>query len=360
MRGASNLVVAVVGAIASVAVGCGSSDSDGGDGVAGPSEVMLEEVSSAGDNPFTDPVGQDEKNVQPPKAVAQSGSGKYSGDLPGLYGGTMDYATCDRKQLVTYLETTPDKARAWSDTLSIEPTEIKSYVNKLTPVTLRTDTRVTNHGYTDGAATPTPSLLQAGTAVLVDRYGAPVVKCYCGNPLTAAVPVAKPTYTGTPWTGFQPGNVTIIQNSTTVINVYKLYDLDTGKIFSRPAGSVGNLDLPPDSPDTPTTPTTPPEAPPDTPTQTQEQPSAYFTPQAGGVGDTYTLHVEGFAPNITLDVQLTRPDGASESYSITTGDAGTGQYTFPQTGGNTPLGTYTAVTTNPETGASATASTSVS
>ncbi len=358
MRGASNLVVSVVVALAAIAVGCGSSDSEGDEGVAGPSEVTLEEVSDPGDNPFTDPVGEDEEDVEPPEAVAQSGSGKYSGDLPGLYGGTMDYATCDRKQLVSYLQATPDKARAWSETMEIEPTEIKSYVNKLTPVTLRTDTRVTNHGYVDGSATPIPSLLQAGTAVLVDRYGTPTVKCYCGNPLTAAVPIQKPTYIGTPWSGFQPGNVTIIQQSTTIINVYKLYDLETGKIFSRPAGSVGNLDLPPDAPDAPTT---PPDGPPDSPPEeTQEQPSAAFEPQAGSVGDTYTLHVEGFAPNVTLDVQLTRPDGVSESYSITTGDAGTGQYTFPQTGGNTPLGTYNATITNPDTGASATASTTVS
>lgn len=356
MRGASNLIVAIVVALAVLGVGCGSSDSDSEEGVAGPSEVALEEVSDPGDNPFTDPVGEDEDDVEPPKAVAQSG--KYSGDLPGLYGGTMDYATCDRKQLVTYLQSEPDKAKAWSETMEIEPPEIKSYVNRLTPVTLRTDTRVTNHGYVDGAATPIPSLLQAGTAVLVDRYGTPTVKCYCGNPLTAAVPIQKPTYIGTPWSGFQPGNVTIIQQSTTIINVYKLYDLETGKIFSRPAGSVGNLDLPPDAPDTPTT---PPDAPPDSPPEeAQEQPSASFEPQAGSVGDTYTLHVEGFAPNVTLDIQLTRPDGVSESYSITTGDAGTGQYTFPQTGGDTPLGTYSATITNPDTGASATASTTVS
>jgi hypothetical protein len=355
MRGASSLAIAVIVAIAAVALGCGSSESDE-EGIAGPSEVALEQVSSAGDNPFTDPVGRDEESVKPPKE-AQSG-GTYDADLPGLYGGTMDYATCDKRQLVTFLQETPDKAEAWAEAVSIEPTEIKTYVNKLTPVTLRTDTRVTNHGYTNGVATPIPALLQAGTAVLVDKYGAPVVKCYCGNPLTAPQPLDKPTYTGTPWPTYTPGNVTIIQKTTTII---KVYDLETGQIITRPAGTDGSQDQPAGQPETP--PTQPPPTQPQPgqpPENTQEQPSAYFEPSSGTVGDTYTLHAEGFEPNVTLEVQLTRPDGVTESYSITTADAGTGQYTFPQTGGNTPLGQYTAVVTNPNTGAFATAETFVS
>jgi hypothetical protein len=357
MWGATRLAIAAMVASATIAAGCGSSDSDE-EGIAGPSEVALEEVSSSGDNPFTDPVGRDEDNVKPPKQ-AQSG-GTYDADLPGLYGGTMDYATCDKRQLVSYLQETPDKAKAWADTVSIEPTEIKTYVNKLTPVTLRTDTRVTNHGYTDGIATPIPALLQAGTAVLVDKYGAPVVKCYCGNPLTAPQPLDKPTYTGNPWPTYTPGNVTIIQKTTTIIKVFKLYDLETGEIITRPAGTDGSQDQPAGQPEAP--PTQPPtQTPPSqSPDEVEEQPSAYFDPPSGTVGDTYTLHVEGFAPNVTLDVQLTRPDGVTESYSIPTGDAGTGQYTFPQTGGNTPLGMYNAVITNPQTGATATAGTSVS
>ena len=48
---------------------------------------------------------------------------------------------------------------------------------------LRFDTRVTNHGFNDGEATPFQSLLEAGTAVLVDNTGVPRVKCNCGNPL---------------------------------------------------------------------------------------------------------------------------------------------------------------------------------
>jgi hypothetical protein len=40
----------------------------------------------------------------------------------------------------------------------------------------------------NGRATSFGSVLQAGTAVLVDKYGHPVARCRCGNPLT------EPTY----------------------------------------------------------------------------------------------------------------------------------------------------------------------
>jgi hypothetical protein len=80
------------------------------------------------------------------------------------------------------------------------------YIDSLTPVLLRSDTRVTNHGFRDGWATPYQAVLQAGTAVLVDNTGVPRARCACGNPLTPpqAVPTT-PTYQGTPWPGFTPG-----------------------------------------------------------------------------------------------------------------------------------------------------------
>jgi hypothetical protein len=302
--------------------------------------------------------------------VANASSTNFQGNLPGLYGGTRNYATCNTVQLVTYLQSNPSKAAAWSHVLSINQTEIKTYVSGLTPVILRTDTRVTNHGFVGGVANPIPSLLQAGTAVLVDHYGVPVVKCYCGNPLTAPIPLSSPTYTGIPWSTFQPGHITIINQSTTIINIFKLYDPQTGTTFTRPAGTDGTSDGPYLSGSGTTTTTTEAQPPPTqeapqapaqtTPQAPSENPSASFSPSAGHVGDSYTLSVSGFAPNTTLPVTLTRPDGVTEHYSIDTGGDGSGSYTFPQTGSNTPLGTYTAVVQNPSTGAQAQASTSVS
>src|SRR3954451_24161950 len=43
-------------------------------------------------------------------------------------------------------------------------------------VVLRSDTYVTNHGWNAGHVTAWPAVLQAGTAVLVDRHGNPVTR----------------------------------------------------------------------------------------------------------------------------------------------------------------------------------------
>src|SRR4051794_39289178 len=99
-------------------------------GIQGPSEVAAEPVDHAGANPFTPPVGKDRKNAKPPKRAVSTGHPvSYKGNLPGLYGGTMDYTTCDKQQLVTYLQQTPDKASAWSQALGISTTEISTYVD---------------------------------------------------------------------------------------------------------------------------------------------------------------------------------------------------------------------------------------
>ena len=42
---------------------------------------------------------------------------------------------------------------------------------------------MTNHSFVDGRAVAFQSILQAGTAVLVDKDGVPVARCRCGNPL---------------------------------------------------------------------------------------------------------------------------------------------------------------------------------
>jgi len=347
-------------------------------GIKGTSEaVRAEPVSSAGDNPFTASVGEDEKGVRPPKQAASSdGPTAYEGNLPGLYGGTMDHATCDAAQLVTYLERTPSKAAAWAAALSIDPDRIEEYVDGLTAVTLRTDTRITNHGYAGGRATPVQAVLQAGTAVFVDGYGTPVVKCYCGNPLTRPITYTAPVYTGPVWRGFSPDRITIIKQTITVIKVFELYDLDGGGIFRRPLGTDGSDDVPPGG-DVITTPAAPPTAatpapstpapatpepsptPDPSPSAPAEDPSASFSPNPGRQGDQFTLSIRGFAPGITVQIALTRPDGVEESYSVSLDATGGADYSFSVTGSSTVTGTYVAAITNPQTGATTQASVQV-
>jgi hypothetical protein len=218
-------------------------------------EVILEPVSSTGDNPFMASVGTDLADVTPPAAAASaSGVQSYTGGTPGLYGGTQDNASCNAAQMVTFLETNPAKAEVWAETLGIATSEIRSYVAGLTSVVLRADTRVTNHGFANGRATEIPAVLQAGTAVLVDKYGTPVVKCFCGNPLTPPKRYAEPTYVGARWPTFRPTGVTVIVKNTVVINTFTLVDPRTGQAFGRPAG--GGPDGPAPSTSSSTTTTT--------------------------------------------------------------------------------------------------------
>jgi hypothetical protein len=332
-------------------------------GVRGASEVTAEPVSSTGKNPFMPTVGTDHSGVQPPSAAASSNGGvaTYSGGLPGLYGGTRNIATCDAEKMISYPERNQDKATAWAATLGIQPSQIRDYISGLTPVILRTDTRVTNHGFINGYADPIQSVLQAGTAVFVNKYGEPVVKCYCGNPLTPPIAYSAPVYSGPIWTGFESSSITIIERSITIIKVFTLYDPSNGKYFTHPAGS----DFSHDGPYTTGTPTPPSTSgssttsattgQPSSGTQPAENPSASFSPNPGHQGDTFVLSASGFAPGANVDVTLTRPDGVVQHYGISIGSDGTGSYTFTGTS-NVITGTYSATLTNTATGAHAEAS----
>jgi len=374
LRSGAGVCAFLVMAIVLVACGGDGDPKVAAAGVQGASEITAEPVSSAGDNPFTAPAGKDRKGVKPPRGAASPGGGpaSYRGGLPGLYGGTRDYATCDADKLIAFLEQNPDKAAAWAGVLGIQVTEIRRYVGRLTPVLLRTDTRVTNHGFVNGRATPIQSVLQAGTAVFVTRYGEPVIKCYCGNPLRPPIRYVTPTYVGPRWPGFSTTNITIINRNTTIIKTFTLYDPETGKTFGRLAGTSGEIDdtpiqipLPPMMEPAPTPPPVepqpsqpPPETTPAPATPEREMPRASFTPNPGRQGDNFTIAVFGFRPGAQVQVTLTRPDGVVEHYSIDIeGDSG-GSYTFTATE-NAVTGTYNATVTNPSTGAQAHASVQV-
>src|SRR5947209_2426161 len=322
---------------------CGSSSPRSASGVSGGSEVAAQPVKSSGANPFMPTVGSDKPGIQPPTGVASSGGGpaSYKADLPGLYGGTRNHTSCDAAKLVSFLEQNPDKARAWAATLGIRQSQISSYVSGLTSVLLRTDTRVTNHGYVNGVADPLQSVLEAGTAVFVDKHGAPVVKCYCGNPLTPPVLYSAPRYTGPLWTGFSTTNITIINQSTTIIKIFTLFDPNTGKTFQRTPGE-GGKDGPYSGSGTSTsTPGSSTPAPAGSGAGS-ENPSASFSPNPVTIGDTLTLSMSGFAPGASLTIKVHRPDGGDDADRHTTaGSDGSATYSFPNAGAGEQPGTYT-------------------
>jgi hypothetical protein len=193
----------------------------------------------ASTTPTTSPVIP---TTAPARPVSTAPTRSVAGAWPGLFGGTRDRATCDRDQLVTFLEANPAKARAWAGVIGVPVADIRSYVNGLTPVILQRDTRVTNHGFRDGRATPIQSILQAGTAVLVDEYGVPRVKCNCGNPLGEPRALAARTrYTGTRWPTFSPANVIRVTVDVKV-SVFILVDVSGGEPISRPVATDGDED----------------------------------------------------------------------------------------------------------------------
>ncbi len=213
--------------------------------------VSLERADESGDDPFTDSVQTDPVVIEQPALDVAS---DVRDDLPrddttsvlvatgtaaGLYGGSGDLQVCDAAKLVAYLGEHQDKAQAFSQVLGITPDDIPDYVGSLTPVVLMSDTLVTNHGFRDGHATELTSVLQAGTAVMVDRQGVPRVKCNCGNPLTPpeVLPTNDWALRGDAWDGFDRAAVTGIVAGDTV-DEFTLCDLVTGRPFTRPVGSA--------------------------------------------------------------------------------------------------------------------------
>ncbi|MDJ0925591.1 MAG: protein kinase [Acidimicrobiia bacterium] len=160
-----------------------------------------------------------------------------SGAAPGLYGGTEILDVCDRDALVRFMEDNIDKAAAWAGVQGIDPDDIPNFIEGLTDVVLQVDTRVTNHGFRDGVANPINSVLQAGTAVLVDAFGVPRVRCFCGNPLLPAIELsAGVTVRGTPWPDFDLGNTVVVQAIEEVLG-FDLADILSELRFVKPVGS---------------------------------------------------------------------------------------------------------------------------
>lgn len=298
--------------------------------------VRFQKPTDKGPDPFTKPAdvrGGDRVNV---------GSGPFGGSGSDL--------VCDRELLIRSLRARPDRLREWARVLGVDPDigAVARYIRGLRSVTLTRDTRVTNHSFVDGRAVAFQSILQAGTAVLVDEKGVPVVRCRCGNPLLEAVFIKTAKCFGCP-ADYRPPPACVYVDFS---RLYRDYDGDEFLRVYRRRDFSDSCYLPyPDPPKVRRK--RRPRASPAT------DPAASFSPSSGTAADSYTLRASGFRPNVSLTVALTRPDGVRESYSIRTDGSGSGSYPFGQVS-NTVLGTYTAVVRDAGTGDSATASTTVS
>lgn len=228
-------------------------------------EIFLEAAASEGPDSFAGErfVGEITTSVPAPTSSAAPPSepegpvtvSAIVGDTPALYGGSRDRTVCDSAAQLKFLENHPNKAAAfvaalnsdpnllWSGGTSLTVAQLPEYFAELTPIVLTRDTRVTNHGYSDGQFTSRQVVLQAGSAVLVDIYGVPRARCLCGNPLTPPQPVqVEPVYTGAVWPDFNPDTIIVVNQTTVIIEVFVLVDIHTGEEFIRPSGSDGSAD----------------------------------------------------------------------------------------------------------------------
>ncbi|MGW0585834.1 DUF6777 domain-containing protein, partial [Streptomyces sp. NPDC002920] len=204
-----------------------------------------------------------------PGETARNAVQAVDGGAAGVYGGTRKVASCDVEKQITFLREAPARNRAFASVAGVRPEGVPAYLRSLTPVQLRMDTWVTNHGYRDGAVTTYQAVLQAGTAVLVDAHGLPRVRCACGNPLTKPVLQQKPLErTGDTWPSYSSSNVVVVQPAAKPVKEFVLYDPDNAHHwFARhPGDTRGHQDRP----------TRPPAKP--TPSVTVTTPSASTSP----------------------------------------------------------------------------------
>ncbi|MFE1438618.1 DUF6777 domain-containing protein [Streptomyces sp. NPDC058739] len=241
------LVTACALLAALVVAGCVGADTEPGE--AG-GEVFLQPAAAQGPDPFTastaDPTAKPAPATPTPRGSEPLARPRLvSGATPGLYGGTEGVGSCDVGRQIDHLTADPAKARAFAEVEGIGAQAVPGYLRGLTPVQLRADTRVTNHGWRDGRTTVYQSVLQAGTAVLVDTRGVPRVRCACGNPLLPPSGASGPVSTGgTAWSGYRPAEVVVVTPAPQVITHITIVDVVHDTWIERRCGRDARHDRP--------------------------------------------------------------------------------------------------------------------
>ncbi|GHD24821.1 DUF6777 domain-containing protein [Streptomyces galbus] len=234
-RGVFVLVCAL--AVTFLVAGCGGSPSRPGE------QVVLRPVAAQGPDAFTRSTVTSLPVLPAPATTTGDRPPSVSGGTPGLYGGVQGVAGCDVERQIALLTADRAKADAFARAEGVATSAVPGHVRALTPVVLRADTRVTDHGYRDGRATPRQAVLQAGTAVLVDDRGVPRLRCACGNPLRppAATP-GTPNPRSLPWPDYRPGRVVAVTPAPRALTRLTLVDVVTRAWIERSPGPDASRD----------------------------------------------------------------------------------------------------------------------
>jgi hypothetical protein len=229
----------------------GACSSGGGSSSAGdrlnpkPGDVILEALDVIGANPFTQSVAMAAVPIVTGGGAAGGSSTQglrsVSGTTAGLYGGSGSQQACDATTGVNALLDHEDAAQAWADALNTDADltwsggsklateDISTYVGELTSVILLTDTRVTDHALSGGRAHAFQSVLQRGTAVMIDVLGVPRVRCASFGPLTPPTPASSPKYLDTKWDGFDPTKLVVVTPGGREAKTFRVIDIHTHK-----------------------------------------------------------------------------------------------------------------------------------
>lgn len=247
-----------------ITAGCGGSGGGEGESAPGAKELFFQRAAAEGPDPFTvstaavQPRPGSAARPGPGVRPAREGSGSGTGDgaartsrslpgsTPGLYGGTRSVSSCDVERQVRLLTEEPAKVRAFAQGAGITRTSVPGFLRGLTPVALRVDIRVTNHGYRAGSARTFQSVLQAGTAVMVDNRGLPRVRCACGGPLSPPVVTrGSVRHRGDPWPSYRPDRVVVIQRAPRILDSLVIVDTANNAWLERGTGTDGDGDRTP-------------------------------------------------------------------------------------------------------------------
>ncbi|GHF59324.1 hypothetical protein GCM10010218_46020 [Streptomyces mashuensis] len=226
----------------------------------GYGEIYLQSATAPGQDPFTPSASTADTTVTP---AVPAGSRTVTGSTRGIYGGVLHQAGCDLDGLMSHLTGSQEKRDAFARALKTQPGELDGFLRGLTPVQLRADTHVTDHGYRNGDITGFQAVLQAGTVVLADRTGLPRVRCAGGNPLSEASTAAKesPKKKGDTWPAYRDADVVVVTQADSELDAFVLYDFQSGDWFERPVGTHGEKDRPVATPSNPLPTTKPPATP---------------------------------------------------------------------------------------------------
>ena len=208
-------------ALVAAAVGC-STQSDDAKGDDPPADeappVVLLHADDPGPDPFGPPFGPSLVDSidrgAPGDAIGRSLSFEpVPGSEPRLYGRVDRQAPCDLDGLIDHFDNRNELTEVVAGVLDVSALQLSSFLRSYVAVATTRDTFVVDHRLVDGAAVPSPAVLEAGTTVLIDDLGLPRLRCGSASPLTQPdaedlVGDAEPV--GEPWAGFDPSRLVVV------------------------------------------------------------------------------------------------------------------------------------------------------